>query len=154
MLTSLLMAVHVIGVVMWIGGVVFVTLIIFPMIMRMEQSFEKVMFFQGTEHRFAKIAKVCVFLVGLTGGLLLWRTGEHRILFTLQGIGPTIMLLVWTFYVLVLLFEAKVFKAVFSGKAQQDTELIFRRLTQFHYVVMGLSLLAIAVGVGAAHYSP
>ncbi|MBF0343611.1 MAG: hypothetical protein HQL06_05190 [Nitrospirae bacterium] len=153
MVTSLLMAVHLIGVVMWIGGVVFVTLIIFPMITRMEHSFEKVLFFQGVEHRFAKIAKACVFFVGLTGMLLLQKTGEWNDLFTLKGIGPTIMLLVWSFYFLVLLFEGKMFKVIFSGEAQHDTTKIFERLSQFHYVVMGVSLIAVAVGTGAAHYA-
>ena len=57
MFLPLLIAVHVIGVVLWIGGVAFVTMVVFPMIMRLENSLEKVLFFQGVEHRFAKIAK-------------------------------------------------------------------------------------------------
>ncbi|MBF0607529.1 MAG: hypothetical protein SFH39_02545 [Candidatus Magnetobacterium sp. LHC-1] len=152
MAIALLTAIHVVGVVIWIGGVVFVTIIVFPMIMRMEQSFEKVMFFQGVEHRFAKVAKICVFFVGTTGMLLLMMTEEYKTLFTLKGIGPTIMLFVWTFYFLVLMFEAKVFAKIFSGEAQHDMHKVFGLLTRFHYVVMGVSLTAVAVGVGAKHY--
>ncbi len=51
MLFPLLIAVHVLGVVIWIGGVAFVTIIVFPMILRLEGSLEKVIFFQGIEHR-------------------------------------------------------------------------------------------------------
>lgn len=151
MLLPLLTAVHVIGVVIWIGGVAFVTMIVFPMIVRMEDSLEKVMFFQGVEHRFAKIAKLSVFVVGLTGAWLLFITGEWRVLFAVRGIGPTLMLIVWAFYVFVLLFEGKIFKAIFSGTAQQDTAKIFRHMATFHWVVLGLSLLAIGVGTWAAH---
>jgi uncharacterized membrane protein len=151
MLVPLLIAVHVLWVVIWIGGVAFVTMTIFPMIMRMEGSLEKVLFFQGVEHRFAKIAKLSVLIVGITGAWLLYLTGKWSLLFKIAGIGPTLMLIVWAFYVLVLLFEAKLFKIIFKGEAQQDTTKIFFRLSVFHWVVLGLSLLAVGVGVLAAH---
>jgi uncharacterized membrane protein len=151
MLIPLLIAIHVLGVIIWIGGVAFVTMIVFPMIMRTEGSLEQVLFFQGIEHRFAKIAKLCVLVVGLTGVLLLYLMGMWSLLFTRYGIAPTLMLLVWTFYVLVLLFEAKLFKVIFRGEVQQDMAKIFFRLSVFHWVVLGLSLLAVVVGVLAGH---
>jgi uncharacterized membrane protein len=151
MLAPLLIAFHVLGVVIWIGGVAFVTMIVFPMIVRMEGSLEKMLLFQGMEHRFAKTAKFSVFIVGLTGGWLLSATGEWRNLFTIQGIGPTLMLIVWTFYVLVLIFEGKLFKIIFRGKAQQDTTKVFYRLTVFHWIVLVLSLLTVGTGVWTGH---
>jgi uncharacterized membrane protein len=151
MIIPLLLAVHVLGVIIWIGGVAFVTIVVFPMITRMEGSLEKVLFFQGVEHRFAKIAKAMVLIVGLTGAALLMLMGEWGQLFSSEGIGPTLMLIVWTFYVLVLLFEGRLFKIIFRGEAQQDTAKVFFRLTVFHWVVLGLSLLAVAVGVLAGH---
>jgi uncharacterized membrane protein len=151
MSVSILIAVHVLGVVVWIGGVAFVTMIVFPMITRMEDSFEKVLFFQGIEHRFAGIAKSAVAMVGLTGGWLLYITSEWRILFSMAGIGPTLMVLVWTFYLFVLLFEGRIFKMIFKGSAQQDSVKIFSLLSRFHWVVLGVSLLTVGVGVWAGH---
>ncbi len=151
MVLGLMTALHVLGVVIWIGGVAFVTMIVFPMILRMENSLEKVLFFQGVEHRFAKIAKGMVALVGITGIALLGHTGEWRILFTMQGIGPTVMLIVWLLYVLILLFEARLFKFIFKGEAQHATNKVFYTLTVFHWFVMGISLLAVFIGVMAAH---
>lgn len=151
MLVSVLTAVHVLGVVIWIGGVAFVTMIVFPMITRMEDSFEKVLFFQGLEHRFARIAKNSVAVVGITGCWLLYITGEWRILFSMAGIGPTLMTVVWTFYLFVLLFEGKIFRMIFGGKTQQDAVKVFSLLSRFHWVVLGLSLLAVGVGVWAGH---
>ena len=112
MLVPILTAVRVLGVVVWIGGVAFVTMIVFPMIMRMEDSFEKLLFFQGIEHRFAGVAKSSVAVVGLTGAWLLHLTGEWRFLFSLAGIGPTLMIFVWVFYLFVLLFEGKIFRMI------------------------------------------
>jgi uncharacterized membrane protein len=151
MSVSILIAVHVLGVVVWIGGVAFVTMIVFPMITRMEDSFEKVLFFQGIEHRFAGIAKSAVAMVGLTGGWLLYITSEWRILFSMAGVGPTLMVLVWTFYLFVLLFEGRIFKMIFKGSAQQDSVKIFSLLSRFHWVVLGVSLLTVGVGVWAGH---
>jgi uncharacterized membrane protein len=151
MLLPLLTAIHVLGVVIWIGGVAFVTIIVFPMLLRMEDSIEKMILFQGIEHRFAKIAKISVAAVGITGTWMLRITGEWKTLFSVEGLGPTLMLIVWTFYVLVLLFEARLFKVLFSGGAEQDTSRVFFRLSVFHWVVLGLSLLAIGVGVWAGH---
>jgi uncharacterized membrane protein len=151
MLLPLLTAIHVLSVVIWIGGVAFVTIIVFPMIMRMEGSLEKMIFFQGIEHRFAKVAKISVALVGITGVWMLQLTGEWKTLFSAAGIGPTLMVIVWTLYVLVLLFEARLFKVLFRGEAQQNTSKVFFRLSIFHWVVLGLSLLAIGVGVWTGH---
>ena len=151
MLVSILTAVHVLGVVIWIGGVAFVTMIVFPMITRMENSLEKVIFFQGIEHRFARVAKSSVVVVGLTGGWLLHVTGEWRILFSMAGLGPTLMILVWTIYLLVLLFEGELFKMIFGGRAQQDTDKVFSLLSRSHWVILSLSLLAVGVGVWAGH---
>jgi uncharacterized membrane protein len=44
--------IHVISIVIWIGGVAFVTIITFPMIQRADNSLEQVLMFQGVEHRF------------------------------------------------------------------------------------------------------
>jgi uncharacterized membrane protein len=126
-------------------------MIVFPMITRMESSLEKIVLFQGIEHRFAKIAKLSVIIVGLTGAWLLYITDEWKILFKTTGIGPTLMLIVWVFYSLILLFESKLFKFIFRGNAQQDTSKVFFRLTVFHWVILGLSLSAVVIGVWTGH---
>ncbi len=151
MLYPLLLTIHVIGVVIWIGGVAFVTIIVFPMIMRMEGSFEKMLFFQGVEHRFAKIAKACVVVVGITGFWLLYLANEWGILFTKGGIGPTLMLIIWSVYLFILLFEGRLFKVIFKGEAQKDTAKVFYRLAVFHWVVLSLSLTAVGIGVWSGH---
>jgi uncharacterized membrane protein len=147
----LLTAVHVLGIVLWIGGVAFVTIIVFPMLTRMEGSIEKVIFFQGVEHRFAKIAKICVAIVGITGGWLLSITDGWNRLFTRRGIDITLMLVVWIFYLLVLIFEGRLFRLLFKGEAQQDMSKIFMKLTAFHWLVLVLSMLTVFLGVFAAN---
>jgi uncharacterized membrane protein len=146
-----LIVVHVLCVVFWIGGVAFVTTVMFPMLQKMDSSFEQVMTFQRVEHRFARQVRLYLALVGLTGGLLLYLQGTHRLLFSTQGLGITLMLLAWMWYFLVLLFERRLFKALFGRPEKFDTRKVFRGLAIFHWVILGLSLLAVAVGVWQGH---
>jgi uncharacterized membrane protein len=138
--------VHIISVVVWIGGVAFVTLVTFPMILRMEKSLEMVIMFQGVEHRFAGIAKVMVILAGLSGLYLIYEKGLSTAVW--------IMIVIWAFYASLLFgLEKMIFKKLFSKPEEQtDTKKIFNILQAFHWVVLSLSFLAVAAGVYEAHY--
>ncbi len=151
MLIPLLAALHVATVVLWIGGVGFVTIIIFPLIARMTNSFEAIMLFQGVEHRFARHARIYVALTGITGFLLLYATRLQSLMFTRQGLGITLMFIAWAFYLLVLIFEKRIFKKLFGAPEKFDAKKVFAILSVFHWFVLGLSMLAVFVGVWWAH---
>lgn len=147
MLYVIALILHVFSVVIWIGGVSFVTMIVFPMIQRSGSSIEQVMMFQGIEHRFSKIAKIMVILAGVSGFYLLYIKG--------LSFGVWVMICVWAFYASLLFFLEKIlFKKIFSKPSgeQLNTKQIFFRLQVFHWFVLGLSFFAIAVGLWTAHY--
>jgi uncharacterized membrane protein len=150
-LVALLTAVHVVLVVLWIGGVGFVTIIVFPMLMRMEGDLEMVLMFHRLESRFARHAKAYVWLTGITGGLILYLTGRYAALFRVESLGILVMLAAWLFYLLVLTFEKKIFGKLFARPEERDMKKVFRFLTGFHWVVLGISLLAVLVGVWQGH---
>ena len=147
MLYVIALTIHVLSVVIWIGGVSFVTLVTFPMILRMDKSLEMVLMFQGVEHRFGKIAKVMVILAGLSGLYLINEKG-------ISGIGVWIMIFVWVFYASLLFgLEKLMFKKLFGKPGDQtDMKKVFNILQGFHWIVLGLSFLAIAAGIYAGHY--
>ncbi|MEF9425814.1 MAG: hypothetical protein L0956_01040 [Candidatus Mariimomonas ferrooxydans] len=147
MLYIISLIIHVLSVVIWIGGVAFVTLIIFPMIQRTNNSLEQVLMFQGVEHRFSRIAKVLVILAGLSGFYLIYEKGI--------SFGIWIMIIIWTIYASLLFFlEKRLFKRLFSQtpEKQISTEKIFFRLQVFHWVILILGFSAIAAGIWTAHY--
>lgn len=147
MLFIIALVIHVISVVIWIGGVAFVTMITFPMIQRAENSLEQVMMFQGVEHRFSKIAKVLVILTGLTGLSLLYEKG--------LSFGVWVMIVLWTVYAALLFgLEKLIFKKLFSPQTdeQYDTKKVFTILQTFHWIVLLVSFFAIAAGIWTAHY--
>jgi hypothetical protein len=147
MLYVIALIIHILSVVIWIGGVAFVTMVTFPMILRVDKSLEQVMMFQGVEHRFSKIAKIMVILAGLSGLYLIYEKG--------LSFGVWIMIFVWTFYASLLFgLEKLIFKKLFSGPTgeQPDTKKIFNLLQGFHWFVLALSFLAIAAGIYEGHY--
>jgi uncharacterized membrane protein len=151
MFVSLFIVIHVITVVLWIGGVAFVTTIIFPMLLKMEDPLEKAMMFQRVENKFAKQARIYSVITGVTGGLLLYLKEEYSLIFTKAGIGITLMLIAWFIYTFVLFFERSVFKTLFSQPEKIDASKVFFRLNIFHWFLLGLSLLAVGAGVWAGH---
>jgi uncharacterized membrane protein len=139
--------IHVLSVVVWIGGVAFVTMIVFPMIQRTDNSLEQVLMFQGTEHRFSKIAKAMVITAGLSGLYLIRLKGMSN--------GVWVMIAVWTVYASLLFFlEKMLFKKLFTRPSGEDlnTKEIFFRLQVFHWVVLALSFTAVGAGIVAGHY--
>lgn len=140
------LTIHVLSIVIWIGGVAFVTMIIFPLIQRTQNSLEQVIMFQGVEHRFGKIAKVMVIVTAISGSYLIHESG--------LSLGVEIMIIVWAMYAsLLFFFEKPLFKRIFSKPPGEelDTKQVFLRLQIFHWIVLGLSFFAIAIGIWIGH---
>lgn len=151
MLIPLLTAIHVATVVLWIGGVAFVTIIIFPLLLRIEDPVQKIMLFQRVENKFARHARIYAWTAGISGFLLLYLTGIHTLLFTRRGIGVLLMIVVWIIYTFILTFERRVFEIVFKKTDRPDTARIFRRMGIFHWFILIMSLLAVFFGVFSGH---
>ena len=152
LLLKLSAALHVIGVVVWIGGVAFVTIILFPMIHALDDPMEKALLFQRVEHRFARIARAMIILVGLTGLFNLYEKGLYHLLPTRDGWWLDLMIGVFTVYALLIFgLEKALFKRIFKDIKNLNADQIFFRMTVFHWVVLTLSLLAVAGGVMGAY---
>lgn len=68
-------ALHVLSIVVWFGGVAFVTLVVLPLAMRQPTAEQKLALFEAMEGRFGAVARWAVALAGLSG-LWMLRTGE------------------------------------------------------------------------------
>jgi uncharacterized membrane protein len=148
MILKLSAAAHVMGVVIWIGGVAFVTIILLPMIHTMTDPMEKALLFQRVEHRFSRIVRPTIILVGLTGLYNLYEKGLYLIMPTLQGFWLDLMIGVFIFYALLIFgLEKALFKRIFKDVKQLNADQVFFRMSLFHWVVLALSLAAVGAGV-------
>jgi len=148
--------IHLITVILWIGGLAFVTMIVLPMAISTKDPLQKVLMFQRVEHRFAKIARFYNLLTGATGFIMLFMMGWHKMLFTWGGIPLTFMTLVWVFWFVMLFgLEPFVIKKMLERMLKQepkvDIDAVFTKLNRMHYFMVVISLLASAAGVLTAH---
>lgn len=151
MFLILLLIIHVIGVIIWIGGVAFVTMVIFPMMYRTEGSLEKALLFQGVEHRFAGIVRWLIAIVGATGAYLLAAWYGLGILAETRGLGIVIMIAVWSFYTTVIILEKKLFARIFADPEKIDMDKALKMINAMHWVLLTASFSAVAGGVWFAH---
>lgn len=60
-------ALHVLAIVLWIGGVAFVTTVLLPAVRNFKTPVERVAFFDAIERKFAWQARATTLLAGVTG---------------------------------------------------------------------------------------
>ncbi|MDH4127349.1 MAG: hypothetical protein OEV44_01250 [Spirochaetota bacterium] len=151
--------IHVLFVVLWIGGLAFVTILIFPLIYKIEKPLEKVLFFQRIEHRFAKLARVFSLVVIISGFVTLFHSGLYVNLFTSspKGIFITFMMIIGIFWIVILFgVEKLVIKKLLEKMSQSpDTmniDSIFKRMNVMHWVLLIMSLLVVVAGVLSVNY--
>lgn len=152
MFLTILLIIHVICVIIWIGGVSFVTLVIFPMMYRTEGSLEKALLFQGVEHRFAGMVRWLIAIVGVTGVWILFDRYGFGILTERRGLGIVIMLVAWTLYTTVLLSERKIFSRIFADPEKIDMDRALRIINGMHWFLLVVSFSAVAAGVWYGHH--
>ena len=58
---------HVLAIVVWIGGVFMVTTVIIPAVKRMARKEDQIESFEQIEGRFASIAKIATLITAITG---------------------------------------------------------------------------------------
>lgn len=139
---------HVLGVVLWIGGVAMVTMVILPSLRRMEGA-NKMELFERLEGRFSFWAKIWVLVTGLSGFYMLHvlKAWERLIDFSFWWI--QLMVLVWLIFVSILfILEPFVIKQKFKKlTSEKALSLIYKG----HWILLILSLAAVAAGVAGSH---
>lgn len=156
MLFVIMHIIHLLTVILWIGGLAFVTMIVLPMAIKTPDALQKVLLFQRVEHRFARIARFYNLATGVTGFAMIFMTGWYQTLFTRGGIPLTVMTLVWVFWFVMLfglepIIIRRMLDNMAKGGAKLEIDAIFIRLNRLHYFMVAISLVASAAGALLAH---
>lgn len=143
-------ALHVLAIVMWIGGVGFVTTVLIPSIRRRFAPAQQYAMFEDIEHRFGAQARLWVLLALASALWMLWRSdGWARLRDTgwLQ-----LMLAAWLpFFLMLFVLEPLLVHRLLKQRALRDPQGTMRLMQRLHVLLLGLSLLAVLGGVVGAH---
>ena len=143
---------HILAVVLWIGGVAMVTTVIIPSIKRLGSKNDKIKIFEQIEGRFAIQAKVTTLITALTGFYMLYELDAWDRYLNPQYWWLHAMTLVWLLFTVVLyILEPLVLQKMFKKYAEQNPTKTFAIIHRAHWVLLMLSLLTIAGAVAGSH---
>ena len=144
-------AIHVLAVVHWIGGVVFVTAVVLPAISAMAEPKRRLEMFEAIERRFSRQVRVSVPLAGLSGAYMAERLDVWSRFVTPGGWWLMAMALVWLLFMAILFVIEPLVHQRFQGAAMDDPMGAFRRVQRVHWVLGSAVLVVAAAAVAGAH---
>jgi uncharacterized membrane protein len=145
-------ALHVLAVVLWIGGVGLVTTVLFPALRRLPDPTQRIALFEAVEGRFGAQARFSILLAGLSGLWMLIRLDAWDRFASASYWWMHAMVLLWlVFAVLVFVLEPWVLHRRFADQARQHPEATSRIVHRFHMVLLAWALLTILGAVAGSH---
>lgn len=143
---------HIIGIVLWIGGVAFVTTILLPAISKFSAKEERINFFERVEHRFAKQARFTTLLVGLSGFYMAARLKLWDRFTDISFWWMHLMVLIWLIFTLLLfILEPLFLHKRMRAKAEEEPEKAFRNIFRMHVILLVLSIVTIIGALAGSH---
>ena len=143
---------HVLAVVLWIGGVGFVTTVLLPALRRLPDPAQRAAMFEVLERRFGAQARLSIVLVGLTGVYMVVRLDVWDRFIVLPYWWMGAMALTWLIFATMLfVLEPLVLHRQFARLAGDRPAATLRAVQRFHIVLFALSLLTILGAVAGSH---
>jgi|TARA_B100001971_G_scaffold33041_1_gene27521 uncharacterized membrane protein len=149
---ALARVIHVLAVVLWIGGVAMVTTVLIPIIRTTPSDANAVEMFERFEKRFAWQAKFVILIAGGSGFYMLdlidaWNRYSEPRFWWIHA-----MTIVWALFMFVLWVAEPLFlHRLFKKHARTNPEKTFVFVHGFHMVLLTLSLVTIAGAVAGSH---
>ncbi|MDI2090475.1 hypothetical protein [Commensalibacter oyaizuii] len=144
--------IHVLSIVIWIGGVCMVTTVLLPTIKRYFPVNNRLEMFHKIESRFAMQARIVVLLAGLSGFYMVWRMGmwnrfEYPNFWWMHA-----MVLVWLIFMAMLfILEPFILDKKLKVMSVQQPEKTYIKVQRLHWILLILSIITIIGAVIGSH---
>lgn len=148
----LALAVHVLAIVFWIGGVAMVTTVLLPAVRGLKVAGERLAFFETVERRFARQARLSTLLAGASGFYMVHRLNLWSGLGSLAYWWVWAMMLLWLLFTLVLFVAEPLFlDRWLQQRARRAPDGTFALVQRFHIVMLLLSVATVLGAVAGSH---
>ncbi len=145
-------ALHVLAIVLWIGGVGFVTTVLLPAVRRSANPQERLPLFHRVERLFAWQARGTTLLAGASGFYMadrldLWDRFRSSAYWWMHA-----MVLVWLVFTLMLfVLEPLVLDRWLKKRALAKPDATFRLIQRLHWTLLAASLITVLGAVLGSH---
>src|SRR5262245_17287074 len=141
-------AIHVLAVVLWIGGVAMVTLVVLPV----ARAARDPALFEQVEKRFAAQTRWTLLFAGLSGLYLADRMGLWARFAEARFWWMHAMVILWLLYAVALYgLEPWVLRRRFTERLRRDPDGALARMARHHRIVLIVSLAVIVGAVAGSH---
>ncbi len=145
-------ALHVLAVVIWIGGVAMATTVALPAVRRGDLGADRLRAFHAIEHRFVWLARAAVLLVGASGLYMVAKLDLWDRFRSLDFWWMHAMVCVWTIFAFLLFVgEPLILHRRFPRWVARDPDAAFARLHRMHVVLLTLGLITVFGAVAGSH---
>jgi uncharacterized membrane protein len=149
---TLARAIHVLAVVLWIGGVALVTTVLLPAVRCFKSPDERVTFFESVERRFAGQARVTTAVAGLSGLYMVYRMDLWSRFAMPAFWWMHAMVGLWLVFSLMLFIAEPLFlHQWFLARAKSAPESTFRQILGLHWLLLSLSAVTVVGAVAGSH---
>jgi uncharacterized membrane protein len=149
---GLAIAIHILSVVVWIGGVAMVTTVILPAVRRFKSAPEQLAFFDAIERRFAWQARAMTVLAGASGFYMVHRLQLWPQFLELAYWWLDAMVVIWLLFTVMLFIAEPLFwHRWLAVSAKREPERTFTLVQRLHWVLLILSLATIVGAIAGSH---
>jgi uncharacterized membrane protein len=146
-------AVHVLAIVVWIGGVAMATTVVLPLARGRGEPIEaRLAFFEKIERRFVWQARAAVVLVALSGFYMVDRFGLWGRFADAEFWWMHAMVGTWLIFSLLLFVgEPLILSRLVRRRVAAGDERVFTMLQRVHWALLALSLVTVFAAVAGSH---
>ena len=149
---ALARALHVLGVVLWIGGVAMATTVLLPTVARMNPASEGLAFFDRFRHRFAAQARYTTLLVGLSGFYMVYVLDAWHRFTEWHYWWMHAMVFIWLIFTIMLfVMEPRARHRQQQPPVQLTPENKLARIQRMHWILLTVSLITVVGAVAGSH---
>jgi uncharacterized membrane protein len=144
-------ALHVIAVVVWIGGVSIMTTVILPALRRGYLGPKPIEALEAIERRFVWQARASVLLVGLSGFYMVWRFDLWDRFRMVSYWWMHAMVCLWLLFMFILFVAEPFIHSRFRRFAADHPDVALLRMQRSHWILLALSAITILGAVAGSH---
>jgi uncharacterized membrane protein len=149
---AIALGLHVLAIVLWIGGVAMVTTVLLPAVKNFKSVEERAAFFSLVERRFAWQARGTTLLAGISGFYMVHRLDLWSAFSSLEYWWLDAMVLVWLLFTLMLFVAEPLFlDRWFQNRARLSPESTFAFIQRLHWGLLVVSLITVFGAVAGSH---
>ena len=144
--------IHVLCVILWIGGVAMVTTILLPVTINILSEEKRIEFFKRAKKRFAAQARYTTLFTGLSGFYMVHILDGWSRFTEVRYWWMHSMVIIWLFFMFMLyVMEPQIFHNKDKKQAQQNSIKRLIVIQRTHWILLILSLITVAGATAGSH---